>query len=99
MHLFVVCDPLVNPDNGDIDCSLGDDGEANVKDSCSFTCDDGFKLNGSALRECQSKHGEGTSWSGREARCEAGMCRYFCEASAVLDYHYNIVCLHRYRCR
>ncbi|XP_065894428.1 protein mesh-like isoform X2 [Dysidea avara] len=65
-----VCDPLVAPDNGDIDCSLGDDGAANIRDTCTFTCDDKFKLHGSAMRECQFQHGKGTSWSGNEARCE-----------------------------
>jgi len=63
------------PENGDINCSLGDDGVANIRDTCSFTCDDGFSLRGSPMRECQFRRGEGTSWSGNEARCVPGMCR------------------------
>ena len=41
-HIFLVstCPPLTGPDNGDIDCSLGGDGEANPGD---FICDDGLK--------------------------------------------------------
>jgi len=70
-----VCDPLVAPENGDIDCSLGDDGVANPRDTCTFTCDDGFELRGDAMRECQVQRGEGTSWSGREASCVPGMYR------------------------
>ncbi|XP_065905187.1 sushi, von Willebrand factor type A, EGF and pentraxin domain-containing protein 1-like [Dysidea avara] len=67
-----VCDPLVAPDDGMIVCSLRDDGEANPGDTCTFTCDDGFRLRGSAKRECQFQRSKGTSWSGNEARCEPG---------------------------
>ena len=82
--LFTVCDPLGAPDNGDIDCSLGSDGAANPGDTCTFICDEGFRLHGSVMRICQVRHGEGTSWSGNETRCESGMHRMFslfCEAS------------------
>ena len=82
MLLFIVCDLLTAPDNGDIDCSLGGDGAANPGDTCTFTCDNGFTLRGSAMRECQFQRSKGTSWSGNEASCEPGMHRMSCEASS-----------------
>jgi len=57
------------PNNGDIDCSLGGDGEANPGDTCTFTCDDGFELDGSDSRTCR----DDGSWSGTEPRCRRGM--------------------------
>ena len=60
-----VCPPLTAPDNGDIDCSLGDDGEANPGDTCTFTCDDGHELSGRGRRTCRD---DGT-WSGLAATC------------------------------
>ncbi|XP_065905188.1 P-selectin-like [Dysidea avara] len=59
------CPPLTTPDNGDVDCSLGDDGEANPGDTCTYSCDDGYDLSGSTTRACQD---DGT-WSGTEAVC------------------------------
>ena len=57
--------PLAAPDNGNIDCELGDDGEANVGDTCTFTCNDGFELTGNDSRSCQIDE----SWSGTETMC------------------------------
>ena len=59
------------PNNGDIDCSLGGDGEANPGDTCTYTCDDGFGLDGSGSRTCRNDG----SWSGTEptCRCRRGM--------------------------
>ena len=70
-NLFIVltCPPLTAPDNGDIDCSLGDDGVPHEGDTCSFTCDDGYDLNGTNARTCQN---DGT-WSGTQAMCSAGI--------------------------
>ena len=69
-HLCIVptCPPLTAPDNGDVDCSLGDDGEANPGDTCTYSCDDGYDLSGSTTRACQD---DGT-WSGTEAVCSRG---------------------------
>ena len=66
-HVCIVptCPPLTAPDNGDIDCSLGDDGEANPGDTCTFTCDDGYELGGSTSRTC----GDDGSWSGTDTTC------------------------------
>ena len=69
MILYIACPPLTAPDNGDIDCSLGDDGEANVGDTCSFTCDLGYELTGSDTRSCQIDG----SWSGNETECTRSM--------------------------
>ena len=55
------------PDSGDIKCSLGEDG-----DTCTFTCEVGYKLNGSATRTCMI----GNSWSGDETKCDHGKLKY-----------------------
>ena len=73
--LVPTCPPLTTPDNGDIDCSLVNDGEANTGDTCTFTCDDNHEfLQGSSTRTCQD---DGT-WSGTEAMCSRGsyICMY-----------------------
>jgi len=66
---LVTCPPLTAPDNGNIDCSVGGDGEANSGDSCTFTCDDGYELKGNTSRKC----GNDGSWSGSDAICRKGM--------------------------
>ena len=66
---IVTCPPLTAPDNGAIDCSLGDDGEANPGDTCTFTCNDGYELGSSTSRTC----GDDGSWSGTDATCTFGM--------------------------
>ena len=63
------CAQLTAPNDGDIDCSLGGDGEANPGDTCDFVCDDGFDLSGSASRTCRNDG----SWSGSAATCSKGM--------------------------
>ena len=61
MHLLVVnCLSLTDPNNGIINCSLGDDNITSYEDTCSFTCDTGYELTGSDTRTCQSDR----SWSG-----------------------------------
>jgi len=72
--LLVTCPPLDTPDNGTIDCSLGDDGEPNLGDICQFTCDDGFELVGSEIRVCQND----SEWDATEASCTNGLFRYLC---------------------
>ena len=69
MYIVPVCPPLAAPDNGNIDCSLGDDGEANPGDTCTFTCDDGFELGGSSSRTC----GDDGNWDGTDTTCTPGM--------------------------
>ena len=60
--IVLICPPLTAPDNGYIDCLLGDDGEANPGDTCTFRCDDGHVLED---RTC----GDNGSWSGTETTC------------------------------
>ena len=70
--LLVSCSSLGNPTNGMINCSLGDDGAPSYEDTCSFTCNTGYVLNGSESRTCQSDG----RWSGNSATCSRG--EWFC---------------------
>ena len=62
------CSPLNDPNNGVINCYLGDDGVPSFEGICSFTCNTGYELTGSDTRTCM-KDG---SWSGTDAVCERG---------------------------
>ena len=62
------CSSLTDPSNGVINCSLGDDGVPSYEDTCSYTCNTGYKLTGSDTRSCQSNG----SWSGSDDVCEIG---------------------------
>ena len=69
VSLFIVlCPSLSVPDNGEISCSLGDDGVPSYQDTCTFTCDTGYELTGGRTRTCQS---DGT-WSGSDIMCTRG---------------------------
>ena len=63
------CPELGQPDNGMIECVLGDDGVASYQDTCRFSCVEGYHLSGSTSQTCQS---DGT-WSGSSATCDRGM--------------------------
>jgi len=52
-----------------MNCSLGDNETPSFEDTCSFTCNTGYQLTGSATRTCQSDG----SWSGSDAMCRRGM--------------------------
>ena len=65
----VQCSSLINPNNGTINCSPGDDGVLFYADTCSFTCNTGYELTGSDTRTCQ---GNG-SWSGSDVVCKESM--------------------------
>ena len=67
--ITVLCPPLTNPDNGIVDCSLGDNGVSSYEDTCSFTCNTSYELTGSDTRTCQSNR----SWSGIEITCSIGI--------------------------
>ena len=68
--IHIVNCPLLNmPNNGMINCSLGDDGVLSYEDTCSFTCNTGYELTGSDTRTCQSDG----SWSGTDDVCRRGM--------------------------
>ena len=61
---------LMAPDNGMINCSLGENGVPTNGDTCTVTCNDGFRLRGDATRRCQAGQ---MRWLGNEARCEPGV--------------------------
>ena len=84
---MITCPQLVDtPRNGDIDCSLGDDGQPNPGDTCTYTCNDGYGLQeGSTTRTCQN---DGT-WSGKKPRCRRGIYIYI-----TLCHHYFYSLLH-----
>ena len=63
--LLVSCPQLTDPNNGVINCSVGDDGVPSYEDTCSYTCNTDYQLNGSDVRTCQSDG----SWSGIDATC------------------------------
>ena len=65
----VNCSLQNDPENGDINCSLGDDGVPSYEDTCSFTCNTGYELTGSDTRTCQSDG----SWSGSDDVCGRGI--------------------------
>jgi len=67
-RLTVSCPKLTDPNNGVINCSLGDDGVPSYEDICSFTCNTGYELTGSNTRTCQSNG----SWSGSSDVCRRG---------------------------
>ena len=72
--LFILarkCPELPSLPNGKIDCSpfitgLLEEGEDEI---CTFTCNPGFILEGSATRYCQ----EVGTWSGEDTSCKEGM--------------------------
>ena len=66
--LVAICLTLIAPANGKSNCSLGGDGKVNPRDTCTFTCDDGYELSGSASRVCTN----GETWSGTTNRCTKG---------------------------
>jgi len=68
-YLVIACPPLTAPDNGGIDCSLGDDGHPSLGDTCTFTCDDDYFLSGSESRSCQVDG----RWSGTVPMCIRSM--------------------------
>ena len=51
-----------------INCLLGGDGVHSYEDTCSFTCNTGYKLTGSDTRTCQ----DDGSWSGSDTMCSIG---------------------------
>ena len=83
--LIVQCLPLTNPDNGTINCSLGDDGVPSYEDICRFTCNSGYELTGSDTRTCQSDG----SWSGIDSVC--GRSTYIAMYTFFMIYVYGYV--------
>jgi len=64
------CEPLDNPDDGMVVCSVEEDGDPMEGDTCIYVCNDGFIPSGDdTVRECQSDG----SWSGVAPTCERCM--------------------------
>ncbi|XP_065915238.1 P-selectin-like [Dysidea avara] len=61
----VPCPTLTNPNNGTLNCSLGDDEVPSYEDTCSFTCDTGYELTGEFNVTCESDG----NWTGSVATC------------------------------
>ena len=59
---------LTAPANGMINCSLGGDGDINIGETCTVTCNNGYQLTGSDSRTCQNDG----RWSGSNATCSRG---------------------------
>ena len=66
------CSSLTNPNNGTINCLLGDDGVPSYEDTCTFTCNTGYELTGSSEGTCQSDG----NWSNLGVMCREGIARH-----------------------
>ena len=61
---------LTDPTNGMITCSLGVDGAATDRDTCTAMCNPGYEIqSGDVTRTCS---GSDMMWSGTEIVCEQG---------------------------
>ena len=69
---IVSCPNLTQPNNGMINCSLGDDRVSSFEDTCSFTCNTGYELIGSETWTCQ----DDGSWSSSDANCNRGTSQF-----------------------
>ena len=65
IHTVPTCPSLISPSNGGIICLLGRNRKPDAGESCYFTCDDGYDLDGSANRTCKNDK----SWSGIAPTC------------------------------
>jgi len=67
-YYAVACPSLTDSTNGEITCSLGDDGVPSYEDTCSFRCSTGYYLTGYDIWTCQRDG----SWSYNEVTCVRG---------------------------
>ena len=67
--LIVTCLPLTVPDNGNLNCSLGNDGKPNPGDTCTFTCNNGYELSDGDGWTCTDTG----MWSSSQPTCELGV--------------------------
>ena len=87
MAFSALCLSLTAPENGMINCSLGDDGVPSYEETCSFTCNTGYELTGSDTRTCQ---GDG-SWSDTDVMCIRGEYSYYL---AIYVYTVSAIAIH-----
>ena len=76
----VKCPEVPEVDNGNVACSLGDDGVYSYEDTCDVLCNLGYTMTGSDTKRCLSNG----SWSGMDTVCERG------------TNYYQTVCIHKY---
>ena len=78
------CLDLGQPDNGMIECALGEDGVASYQDTCRFSCVEGYHLGGSTSRTCQSDG----MWNGSSATCHRGnaLAEYLIPSESYITY-------------
>lgn len=70
VFLFLIgrsCPLITAPSNGQMTCS----GEQLTGQNCTFWCDPGYTMTGSAIRSCL---GSNQSWSGEESKCLKSQC-------------------------
>ncbi|KAM6154281.1 E-selectin [Erethizon dorsatum] len=67
----VTCDAIHQPQNGSVSCSHSSAGKFAFKSSCSFTCEEGFMLQGPPQIECTVQG----QWTQQAPVCEAYQCR------------------------
>ena len=82
MHNSVSCSSLTDPNNGLVNCSLGDGGVPSYENTCSFICNIGYELTGSDTRTCQSNG----SWSGTNIVCRRATVITLCTIKFVSNY-------------
>ena len=92
-HIYfpVYCLNLTDPDNGMIRCSFGGDAFANVGDTCTYTCDTGYMLNGMDIRVCQSD----SVWNGTDPLCGKGNVNvmFLCFVNYIKPFQFHVLCL------
>uniref|UniRef100_A0A8C4N059 Sushi, von Willebrand factor type A, EGF and pentraxin domain-containing protein 1 n=1 Tax=Equus asinus asinus TaxID=83772 RepID=A0A8C4N059_EQUAS len=71
------CPRLRQPKHGRISCSAG---EMSYKTTCLVTCDEGYRLEGSAKLTCQGN----AQWDGLEPRCVERHCSTFQKPKGVI---------------
>ena len=95
--VVIFCPSLDEPDNGTLDCSIGDHGIAFPNDTCSYTCDDGFVLEGSVTVVC----GDDGVWSDKTKCVPRGMhinkCVVYC-ALSITEWRYS-PCIYAKQCQ
>jgi len=90
LPLIGTCPPLAAPDNGVVDCSLGEDGLATKGDMCTIKCENGFELkHGSQTRKCWVWWA-GTMWTGRQPYCTKGLNNTHCAIHTSVQSSQNV---------
>uniref|UniRef100_A0A8C7EWJ3 Selectin E n=1 Tax=Neovison vison TaxID=452646 RepID=A0A8C7EWJ3_NEOVI len=66
----VTCEAISHPQNGSVSCSHSPEGEFTFGSFCSFTCEEGFQMQGAAQLQCTAQG----KWSQQVPVCEAVKC-------------------------